>query len=80
MNRWSTIQLATNKFCGCFAQVERLNRSGSTEKDKVLLQFNFVPIMNIYYSLRDSDYSLIYFSDSGCEKIVQRLVSLELSL
>ncbi|CAL5369283.1 unnamed protein product [Camellia sinensis] len=35
MNRWSTIQLATNKFCGCFAQVERLNRSGSTEKDKI---------------------------------------------
>ncbi|CAL5419367.1 unnamed protein product [Camellia sinensis] len=34
MNRRSTIQLATNKFCGCFAQVERLNRSGSTEKDK----------------------------------------------
>ncbi|KAI8022477.1 Protein ZINC INDUCED FACILITATOR-LIKE 1 [Camellia lanceoleosa] len=35
MNRWSTIQLATNKFCGCFSQVERLNRSGSTENDKI---------------------------------------------
>ena len=35
MNRWSTIQLATNKFCGCFAQIERLNQSGLTDKDKV---------------------------------------------
>lgn len=35
MNRWSMIQLATNKFCGCFAQVKRLNRSGSSEKDKI---------------------------------------------
>ena len=35
MNRWSTIQLATNKFCGCFDQIERLNQSGLTEKDKV---------------------------------------------
>lgn len=63
MNRWSMIQLATNKFCGCFSQVERLNRSGSIENDKVLLKFNFVPIMNIYYLLCDSDYSLIYFLD-----------------
>ena len=35
MNRWSAIQLATNKFCGCFAQIERLNQSGLTEEDKV---------------------------------------------
>ena len=35
MNCWSTIQLATNKFCWCFAQMERLNQSGLTEKDKV---------------------------------------------
>ena len=35
MNRWSAIQIATNKFCGCFAQIERLNQSGLTEKDKV---------------------------------------------
>ncbi|GMP31738.1 hypothetical protein CsSME_00005825 [Camellia sinensis var. sinensis] len=35
MNRWSTIQLAINKFCGCFAQVEQMNRSGSTTKDKI---------------------------------------------
>ena len=27
---WSTIQLATNKFCGCFDQIERLNQSGLT--------------------------------------------------
>lgn len=35
MNRWSAIQLATDKFCGCFAQIERLNQSGLTEKNKV---------------------------------------------
>ena len=35
MNRWSTIQLATNKFYGCFYQIERLNQSGLIEKDKV---------------------------------------------
>ena len=35
MNRWSTIQLVINKFYGCFDQIERLNQSGLTEKDKV---------------------------------------------
>ena len=35
MNRWSAIRLATNKFCGCFAQINRLNKSGLIEKDKV---------------------------------------------
>ena len=35
MNRWLAIQLATNKFCGCFAHIERLNQSGLTEKNKV---------------------------------------------
>ena len=41
MNRWSTIQLATNKFCYCFDQIERLNQSGLTEKDKVWVYFNY---------------------------------------
>ncbi|XP_028068935.1 glutathione S-transferase T3-like [Camellia sinensis] len=36
MNRWSAIQLATNKFSGCFAQIQRLNQSGKTDKDKIL--------------------------------------------
>lgn len=35
MNRWSTIQGATNKFCGCYAQVESRNRSGSNNEDKL---------------------------------------------
>ena len=35
LNRWSIIQLAINKFCGCFDQIERWNQSGLTEKDKV---------------------------------------------
>ncbi|CAI9785223.1 unnamed protein product [Fraxinus pennsylvanica] len=34
MNRWSTIQLATNKFCGCYAQIESRNQSGVNEQDK----------------------------------------------
>ncbi|KAJ0753799.1 putative glutathione transferase [Helianthus annuus] len=33
-NRWSCIQKATNSFCSCLAQVERLNQSGMTEQDK----------------------------------------------
>ena len=35
MNRWSTIQLVTNKFCGCYAQIESRNQSGVIEQDKV---------------------------------------------
>ncbi|KAI8001376.1 hypothetical protein LOK49_LG09G02434 [Camellia lanceoleosa] len=35
MNRWSAIQLATNRFNGCFAQIQRLNQSGKTEKEKI---------------------------------------------
>ncbi|KAL7235980.1 hypothetical protein ACSBR1_019289 [Camellia fascicularis] len=27
MHRWSTIQLGTNKFCGCFAQIESRHQS-----------------------------------------------------
>ena len=39
MHRWLTIQLKTNKFCGCLAQVERRNESGLNEQDKLLLLF-----------------------------------------
>ncbi|XP_050217772.2 glutathione S-transferase T3-like [Mercurialis annua] len=35
MNRWSTIQLATNKFCGCYAQIESRHQSGVNEQDKI---------------------------------------------
>ncbi|KAI8571087.1 hypothetical protein RHMOL_Rhmol01G0089400 [Rhododendron molle] len=35
MNRWSTIQLSVNKFCGCFAGIEAKNQSGMNEEDKV---------------------------------------------
>ncbi|XP_030933006.1 glutathione S-transferase T3-like [Quercus lobata] len=34
-NRWSTIQLCTNKFCGCLAQIESKNESGKTNEDKL---------------------------------------------
>nr|POF17155.1 hypothetical protein CFP56_39681 [Quercus suber] len=33
-NRWLTIQLCTNKFCGCLAQIESKNESGKTNEDK----------------------------------------------
>ncbi|KAI8544030.1 hypothetical protein RHMOL_Rhmol08G0263300 [Rhododendron molle] len=36
MNRWSTIQLSINKFCGYLAQIEAAHQSGMTEQDKVL--------------------------------------------
>ncbi|XP_028085546.1 uncharacterized protein LOC114286563 [Camellia sinensis] len=35
MHRWSTIQLGTNKFCGCFAQIESRHQSGINEQDKI---------------------------------------------
>ncbi|KAH7688505.1 Glutathione transferase protein [Dioscorea alata] len=50
MNRWSAIQLATNKFCGCFAQIERLNQSGLTEKDKIR------DAKNLYKELHNSSF------------------------
>jgi hypothetical protein len=34
-NRWLTIQKAVNKFCGHFSFVERLDKSGKTEQDRV---------------------------------------------
>lgn len=34
-NRWSIIQLSTNKFCGYLAQVELKNSNGVSEQDKV---------------------------------------------
>ncbi|XP_062119255.1 uncharacterized protein LOC133833005 [Humulus lupulus] len=34
-NKWSTIQLATNKFCGALAQIERRSPSGANEQDKI---------------------------------------------
>ena len=43
-NRWSTIQLCTNKFCGCLAQIESKNESGKTGEDKVHLIKKFVII------------------------------------
>ena len=43
-NRWSTIQLCTNKFCGCLAQIESKNESGKTNEDKVHLIKKFVLI------------------------------------
>ncbi|CAL5402850.1 unnamed protein product [Camellia sinensis] len=61
MNRWSAIQLATNKFSGCFAQIQRLNQSGKTDKDKILdakklykeLYKSSFPFEHCWHELRD---------------------------
>ncbi|XP_020243284.1 glutathione S-transferase T3-like [Asparagus officinalis] len=34
-HRWSAIQIAVSKFCGCFNQIKARNQSGLTENDKV---------------------------------------------
>ncbi|KAL7238906.1 hypothetical protein ACSBR2_004911 [Camellia fascicularis] len=61
MNRWSAIQLVANKFSGCFAQIQRLNQSGKTEKDKIhdakklykkLYKSSF-PFEHCWHELRD---------------------------
>ena len=44
MNRWSTIQLSTNKFCGFLSQIESKNESGKTKEDKTNLIKKFVLI------------------------------------
>ncbi|XP_050263235.1 glutathione S-transferase T3-like [Quercus robur] len=35
MNRWSTIQQCTNKFCGYLSQIDSMNQSGMTKEDKL---------------------------------------------
>ncbi|KAM3710627.1 hypothetical protein ACJW30_01G045700 [Castanea mollissima] len=37
MNRWSTIQLGTDKFCGYLDQVESMHQSGLNEHDMVYI-------------------------------------------
>ena len=34
-HRWGVIQELVSKFCGCYNKVQRLQRSGTTEQDKV---------------------------------------------
>jgi hypothetical protein len=34
-NRWTTIQKAVSKFCGFYAAIERRNKSGKNEQDRV---------------------------------------------
>ena len=58
-NRWSTIQLSTNKYSGCLVKIESLHQSGITEENKVhlinslnLLMHQFVLIIeniNCFY-------------------------------
>ena len=46
MQRWSTIQLCTNKYSGCLAKIESLNQSGMTEENKVHLIILKVVLMH----------------------------------
>ncbi|CAL5368173.1 unnamed protein product [Camellia sinensis] len=39
INRWSTIQLAMNKLCGCYTQIESLHQSGINEDDKAKIMY-----------------------------------------
>ncbi|ESR60742.1 NAM-associated domain-containing protein [Citrus sinensis] len=41
MQRWSKIQQATNKFHGCFSQIENRQQSGANEQDKALYKEMF---------------------------------------
>ncbi|XP_042980086.1 uncharacterized protein LOC122310268 [Carya illinoinensis] len=45
-NRWSTIQKATNKFCGYLAQVESMHPSSTNEQDKRKTGYSTVPAAN----------------------------------
>ncbi|KAG6653980.1 hypothetical protein CIPAW_05G114200 [Carya illinoinensis] len=42
-NRWSTIQKATNKFCGFLAQFESMHPSGTNEQDKWQVHMDNLP-------------------------------------
>ncbi|KAG6660818.1 hypothetical protein CIPAW_03G131200 [Carya illinoinensis] len=42
-NQWSTIQKATNKFCGCLAQVESMHPSGTNEQDNWQVHMDNLP-------------------------------------
>ncbi|KAK7815863.1 hypothetical protein CFP56_001058 [Quercus suber] len=44
-NRWSTIQLCTNKFCGYLAQIESKNESGKTNEDKLNAAKELYPVL-----------------------------------
>ncbi|XP_028121253.1 glutathione S-transferase T3-like [Camellia sinensis] len=51
MNRWSIIQLGTNKFCGYFAQIESMRKSGVNEQDKEVHNTSF-PFKHCWNVLR----------------------------
>lgn len=48
-NRWSIIQIATLKFCGALAEIERRSPSGVPEQDKVHRQYHFISLFIILY-------------------------------
>ncbi|XP_028072772.1 glutathione S-transferase T3-like [Camellia sinensis] len=90
MNRWSAIQLAMNKFSGCFAQIQRLNQSGKTEKDKILdakklykeLYKSSFPFEHCRHELRDQQKWTFLFvdqlnTDYKIEVVRQKLAKLK---
>lgn len=74
MNRWSLIQLGTNKFCGFLASIESKHQSGVTEQDKVNNGLKVVSIhycTNILYSL--IQFLFVNFVDLSSKGYVSRV-------
>jgi len=63
MNQWSTIQLAVNKFCGFFAQIENRSQSGLTEQDKVCSNYGFTSIYLVHVPFISKDSSYVVFAN-----------------
>ncbi|XP_035540252.1 uncharacterized protein LOC118344230 [Juglans regia] len=57
-NRWSTIQHATNKFCGALAQIEGRSPSGVTEQDKI------EQAKELYRSNQSATFNFLHYEDT----------------
>ncbi|KAK9995177.1 hypothetical protein SO802_024880 [Lithocarpus litseifolius] len=55
MNRWSAIQLSTNKFCGFLSQIKSKNESGKTEEDKL------DAARNLYHTIQGTKFQYEHF-------------------
>jgi hypothetical protein len=80
MNRWSTIQLAVNKFCGFLAQIEKRSQSGLTEQDKVSSNYGFTSIylVHVLFISKDSKY-VVYANEFQICQARQMFVDIQKS-
>ncbi|XP_020262990.1 glutathione S-transferase T3-like [Asparagus officinalis] len=53
-HRWSAIQIAVSKFCGCFNQIEARNQSGVTENDKIM------EAMQMFQSMQGASFQFLH--------------------